>query len=556
MSNKSAHVKVKHEPKIPSKEPRSSGEVGVFNPVLLIRLIIATVVFAVCLILIKSVVVSALLLAVSAAVAGYDIILAALKAVEDKEYFATPVILIFVALVSFIIGFATEGTALVLLYQIGLLLIAYADDRTRKSAMELLRYQDEETVSKVSELLKDKNVGSMEIASTMKDSSASILRLAMIFAVVYAIVLPISTDFSFIVSIHRAITIILIATPMSVVAAMPLTGIVGLCYSAQQGVIYNNAAALEEAGKTNAAVFDKAGIFSSADPKLLSVESDIVDEKTVLDFAAHALYYSEQPVAKAVGAAYDQDYKLSVISDFTEIPGGVELKIGDAETVLATADVFAERGVQIPRSYDETGLTYYMTLSGRYIGKIVISADINNELTELAPAMKEVGIRRCILLTEDGKGESQRIAEELGFDEVYGDYTASKKLEFVTDLAEGSQNRVMYVYSNGIEGHSSANVDIRVSRRTKFADATALPQFVMNVPFSLQVSHRMREIATENAVFAFVVKAILIFLSIIGYCNVWFAIFIDMVAAVATILNSIRVTNESLAKTLMYKTGR
>ena len=67
---------------------------------------------------------------------------------------------------------------------------------------------------------------------------------------------------------------------------------------------------------------------------------------------------------------------------------------------------------------------------------------------------------------------------------------------------------------------------------------------------------RMREIAIENAVFAFVVKAILVFLSIIGLCSVWFAVFIDTVAAVATILNSIRVTSESLIRIFLYKTGQ
>ena len=66
----------------------------------------------------------------------------------------------------------------------------------------------------------------------------------------------------------------------------------------------------------------------------------------------------------------------------------------------------------------------------------------------------------------------------------------------------------------------------------------------------------MREIAIENAVFAFVVKTILVFLSIVGWCSIWFAIFIDTVAAVATILNSIRVTSESLISMFMYKTGQ
>ena len=46
------------------------------------------------------------------------------------------------------------------------------------------------------------------------------------------------------------------------------------------------------------------------------------------------------------------------------------------------------------------------------------------------------------------------------------------------------------------------------------------------------------------------------FLSIVGYCNLWFAIFIDMIAAVAGILNAIRVTNESLVASIRYQTGR
>ena len=66
----------------------------------------------------------------------------------------------------------------------------------------------------------------------------------------------------------------------------------------------------------------------------------------------------------------------------------------------------------------------------------------------------------------------------------------------------------------------------------------------------------MREICVENALFVFIIKAILIFLSIIGYCNLWLAIFIDFAAAVASVLNTIRVTCESLRSNLRYKMGK
>lgn len=524
---------------------------------LFIRLVAATVIFAVSLIVKMPAFASILLLVLSAAVAGYDICLQAVNSVENGDYFATPLVVVFIAAISYVIGFASEGAALILLYQIGLRLIAYAAERTRKSAIELLRYQDEETVDKIKALLCEEQAGYMEIESTMRYSSGSILKIAMIFAVVYAITLPLFTSFSYTVSIHRALTIILIATPMSVVAAMPSTGIVGLCYSAQQGVLFNKAATMEVTGKVNIAIFDKAGIFSEACPRVLSVQSDVLDSTTFMNFAAHAVYYSEQPIARAIAAVNDQEYRLDIISDFVDIPGrGVDVKIGGAQLTLATSELFASRGVYVPQSGESEGRAYYMTVSDRYVGKLVLSSDVNDEAAELAEDMKELGVKRCILLTEDGNDESQQLAEVLGFNEVYGQCDTEKKLRLVSDLSEGSKNRILFVYSSGIESHSSAAVDMRVSPKAKYADATVLPDFVANIPFSIQVCRRMREIAVENAVFAFVIKAILIFLSIVGFCNVWFAIFIDMAAALATILNSIRVTNESLLRSFQYKRGK
>jgi len=64
----------------------------------------------------------------------------------------------------------------------------------------------------------------------------------------------------------------------------------------------------------------------------------------------------------------------------------------------------------------------------------------------------------------------------------------------------------------------------------------------------IQISHRTKELISENAIFVFVVKAILVFLSIIGYSNLWFVVFMDTVAALATLLNAIRVTTPSMLK--------
>ena len=170
----------------------AGGEAGSFDTILIIRLIIASIIFAVSLIVNKLPgFVSILLLSLSAGIAGYDIFLDALSAASEKDFLSTPLVVVFVTLVSYFIGFGAEGAALVILYQIGLLLIAYVEERTRKSALELLQYQDEGTINRITELVCRDNAGAMRIEGEMGYSAGSVLKMAMIFGLVYAAALPI-----------------------------------------------------------------------------------------------------------------------------------------------------------------------------------------------------------------------------------------------------------------------------------------------------------------------------------------------------------------------------
>ena len=531
---------------------------GGLNSIIVIRLIVASLIFAVSLIVKMPSLVRILLLALSVVVSGYDVALDAVNSVESGDYFATPIVIVFVAVISFFIGFGLEGAALMMFYQIGQILIAYAQERTVKSAKELLCYSDDETVEKVTGIIEEENAGKMAMEYTVGFAASFILKIALGIAVLYAVLIPIFTNLSFAVSIHRALTIIVIATPLSVVVAMPLTGIIGICYGAQFGVIFNNAAAMEKAAEVETAVFDKPGVFADDHPSLVSVQSDLLDKSTFMNFAAHAVYYSEQPFAKAISDAFNLDYKLDLISDFQDIPGcGVDLKINGAHVTLATRELFASRGEAVPyENAKEKYQMFYMMVSEKYVGKIALTNEIYGEAEQLAPNMKAIGFDKCILLTEDGKEESEAAATELEFDEVYGECDTARKLRLINDLKGSRDTQMMYVYANGFDGHSAADLDVRVNRKGKFADILVIPEYIANLPLALQLCSRVREVAAENAIFAFVIKAILIFLSLTGYCNIWFAIFIDMVAALATILNSIRVTSPSLIGILKYKAGK
>ena len=535
------------KPRAKHRADKSDSKQGSFEIALPIRIGIALVLVIISALFKMPVLVRVFLLILAAVVSGYDVFLAAVDAIAGKQYFSTDIVILFSGVLGFVIGYPLESALMVIIYQVSKILIDYTNKRAIQSAQDLVSYSDEDARNKVYEIVTTDGSGSMKLQKSIEDSAVFVLRFVIILAVLYAFLAPFISGISFRVSIHRALMILLVASPVSVAVSFPTVSLSGLCFSAQKGVVFNSTEVMEQSTELNVALFDKAGVFSEEAPHVIGLQSDVLDKKTFLNFIAHAVYYSDQPFAKAISDYYNQEYRLDLINNFTEISGsGVSLEIGHAPVILATKSYFDAQGIEVPDRSLSEGIPYYMTVAGKYVGRVVISSEINQEAESLVEEMNQAGISRNILLTEDGVEQSQATADVLHFSEVIGECDMDKKLRLISDISQTGQNKTAFIYANGIEGHSAADLDIRVSRKGKYADAIVLPEAYLNLPKAILISKRTKEIISENAIFIFVVKAILIFLSIIGYSNLWFVVFIDTVAALATILNAIRVTTPSL----------
>ncbi len=531
---------------------KSKSAAGSPDMILIGRLILAAVLLILGAFVIKNQVVRVILLALSAIASAFDLGLKAFDSVLEKDYFASPILVLFIAFVSFLIGYPSEGAAMLLLYQLSILVVEYARKRTRSAALDLLSGENDEILDQAGEMFAAEDAGKLQMEADAFRSADLLLKIAMVIALLYIFLLPRLGDYTYSVAIHRALMIMMTAIPASVVIAMPYTALVGLCYGARNGILFRNGKVMEKTADTNVAVFDKAGIFASGAPELQSVHSDVLDRKTFMSFVAHAVYYSEQGFAKAIPALSEQDYKLEVISDFVDVPGcGVEVKIGGSPVILATDDYLTARGVAVPEA-EEDGEVYYLTVSGRYVGYLVFASQTNDIGLELLDGVRDLGVREAVLLTEDGAGESQKFADKLGFDEVFGECDTERKLQHIEDLNQGTRNHVMFLYSNGLEMHSAADVDVRFSQKTKFADVAIPPEKASALPFAVQLSRRMVQVAKENAIFVFAVKALMIFLSMLGLSSIWFVLFMDSAAVLATLLNAIRVTKDPLIDTSRF----
>lgn len=522
----------------------------VLNPILIIRLAAASVVFAASLVLRLPDLVSVLLLVAVAVVSGYDLVVSAVDRVRAGDYFCPSLIVIVTAVLAFVIGFAKEAAAMVILYRIWQITADYVSDRTKKSAQELMQFWDAEDVARTKAAASERGADRTALGDAIRSAATFVLKLLMVFSVLFALIVPLVTNISFKDSIHRALMILLASTPVSVVVSLPLVSYVSFFQCSQMGVLFGKASAMEKLAAVKNAIFDKAGVFTEGCPKLVSLQSDILDADTFMNFVAHAVYYSDQPIAKAVESETNGEYRLELISNFEDIPGsGVDLEIGGAHVTLATRELFISRGEAVPyEDVPNDQQIFYMMISDKYVGKVVLSNALIRSSVALVTDCKAQGIEQCFLLTENGKEETEQFAQKLGFDNFFGELDTEKKLNLIEDMTHDLGTGTMYVYSTGIETHSSASLDVRVGKKGNYADVLLNPETMANFPDAIHVCKRMKEIIAENAIFAFLIKAILIFLCINGWSNLWFVVLLDGAAALGTMLNSIRVTSESLLK--------
>lgn len=515
-----------------------------FDKLLVIRLVLSSVLFAVALAVTMPKVVSVIVLILAAAVSGYDIVIDAVNDVSAKNFFGAPLIITFSAVIAFAIGFGIEGAALVILFRIGLLLIDYASAHTKSSALDFIAENDNEALTHISLLFSNPDTGRTAQAEKVGRYMALAAKIIIALGVIYAIVLPLISDNSYTVSIHRALILFIVATPISLVSSLPLADMVGIGFMAANGVLYNSSTAFDAAGKTKTVIFDKEGVFTDGCPRVSTVKSDKLNPQAFVKMAAHVAYKSKQLWAQGVVKAYDGKIMEEITGDFTDLPGcGAEIRINGIPITLGTKELMDSVGAVVPEEDIHEGLVFYMALAGRYVGCLTMAENVDGDAPQVVSDMYGAGIDSCILLSGDGSQESAALAKELGIAEYFAGCDSDMKLSAVEQCRKSSRRGgVMYVYSNAAESHSAADIDVCMGASCPNADIFLSHGGLAWLFAAFSVSKRSGTIATENIIGTLAVKAIVIALCLTGLCNLWFAVFLDMAAALGAILNTIRVS--------------
>jgi Cu+-exporting ATPase len=276
----------------------------------------------------------------------------------------------------------------------------------------------------------------------------------------------------------NAVAVLIIACPCALGLATPMSIMVATGQGATHGVLFRDAAAIENMGKVDTLIVDKTGTLTEGKPtfdRVIAAPGFSADD--VLRLAASLDQGSEHPLAGAiVRAAHQHNLVLDKADNFESAGGGgVRGSIGGKALALGNAALMAQRGVSAEglKEHAETlrsqgASVIYLAVEGHLAGLLAVSDPVKASTPEALQALRSAGIR-VVMASGDGLATAREIGKRLGFalesDEVHGEASPADKLKLVKQLQ--AQGRVVAMAGDGInDAPALAQADIGIAMGT------------------------------------------------------------------------------------------
>ncbi len=351
--------------------------------------------------------------------------------------------------------------------------------------------------------------------------------------------------------IYSALTFLVISCPCALVLSVPLAFFSGIGAGSRQGILFKGGNALEALKNIKAVVMDKTGTITKgcfSVQKVVSLYPNEYDENSLLVMAAGCEAASTHPIANSIReAALQQSLSFSSQGSITEIAGQGIIQVDGDDTILCgNSKLMIENQIDI-KDYSSTqyGTEVMLAKNNRFLGYIVIADTVKPESKSAIQSLKKQGLLTT-MLTGDSLENALAVGKEVGMDEVYAGLLPDEKLEKLTDIRK-QYGAVMFV-GDGINDApvlAGADVGAAMGSGADAAIEAADVVFMHSNPDALVSSIRIAKstghIASQNIVFALIVKLIILLFGLLGFASMWLAVIADTVVAMLCILNSIRI---------------
>jgi Cu2+-exporting ATPase len=284
-------------------------------------------------------------------------------------------------------------------------------------------------------------------------------------------------------SLLFAITVVVITCPDALGLATPTAIMVGSGLGAQRGILFKHAMALEQAATLDTVVLDKTGTLTKGEPEVVAVVTlDGRDEDEVLGLVASAEGDSEHPLAQAIiDAAVARGLRTAAPSAFEAVPGhglratvgGHRLAVGNTRLLEREAIAGAGLAARADELSGQGRTSVHVAIDGRAAALIAIADAPRETSADAIGALKALGVRP-VMLSGDSRATAERVAAEVGIDEVIAEVLPADKAAVVKRLQD--EGRTVAMVGDGVNDApalAQADVGIAIGAGTDVAVETA-----------------------------------------------------------------------------------
>lgn len=348
--------------------------------------------------------------------------------------------------------------------------------------------------------------------------------------------------------VYTALTFLVISCPCALVLSVPLAFFSGIGAGSKIGILFKGGAALETLKDITSVVMDKTGTITKGNFKVQDVVTfGDVTRNELLSLAASCEESSTHPIAKSImEAAKEENISYKTAESAKEIAGhGSVIKLDGSEVLAGNKKLMNQ--YHIAGEYKETtsyGTEVFLAKDGVLIGAVVIADTLKDDAKSAIASLKAQKLH-TVMLTGDSESAANAIAEETGVDEVYSKLLPDEKLLKLQEQRT-KHGAVMFVGDGINDAPVLAGADCGVAMGSgadaaiEAADVVFMTSSVEAIPQAIAIGKKASRIAWQNVVFALVVKALVMILGLLGFANMWMAVFADTGVAMLCVLNSIR----------------
>ena len=350
--------------------------------------------------------------------------------------------------------------------------------------------------------------------------------------------------------IMRALTFLVISCPCALVISIPLSFFAGIGGASNAGVLVKGSNYLETLAGTKYVVFDKTGTMTQGVFEVTGVHHNTLPMDEILEYAALAESFSSHPISRSLQKAYGKAIDQSRVTDVQEVSGkGVIAKVDGRTVAAGNAKLMEMKGIPYQECHS-VGTIVHLAVDGEYVGHILIADLLKPHAEEAIRALKAAGIRKTVMLTGDAKRVADKVAADLGIDEVYSELLPGDKVTMVEKLLSqkaGEKEKLAFVGDGINDAPVLSRADIGIAMGAmgsdaaiEAADIVLMDDDPLKIAKAIRIARKCLRIVYENIYFAIGIKVICLILGALGIANMWVAIFADVGVMVIAVLNAIR----------------